>query len=178
MTSNRYILLVGPIADPMMALVGDRLAKRDCTLVVLDFQRPAHEWPITLSLGRGRTGVVQVGSRTIPLEAIRATYIRTGGAVVPQNESKSLQGDPAHHHALFPQLLGWLPGLVMNPYRAACSNCSKPYQQLLITQLGFRAPKTLVTTVPQAVHEFYAECHGRVIFKSLSAERSVVKRFD
>jgi glutathione synthase/RimK-type ligase-like ATP-grasp enzyme len=81
-----------------------------------------------------------------------------------------------HHHALFLNLLGWLPGLVMNPHQAACANGSKPYQQLLISRLGFRVAKTLITTKPQAARDFYAECRERVIYKSISAERSVVKR--
>ncbi len=172
-----YILLIGPISDPMVAIVSEKLTRRDCTLVVLDFQQSAHKWPIAISTGRrGRSGIFRFGARKIPLEAIRSTYVRRGGAIVQENDGEYLRRDQPHHQALFPNLLGWLPGLVMNPYRAACSNGSKPYQQLRITQLGFRMPKTLVTTVPQAAHQFYIECQEKVIFKSLSAERSVVKR--
>lgn len=64
----------------------------------------------------------------------------------------------------------------MNPNTAACTNGSKPYQQLLIAQLGFLVPKTLVTSSPQAAQDFYTTCQRRVIYKSISAERSVVKR--
>jgi hypothetical protein len=52
---------------------------------------------------------------------------------------------------------------------------SKPYQQRLIAQYGFQVPRTLVTMVPAEACMFYDECQGRVIYKSISAERSIVK---
>jgi len=52
---------------------------------------------------------------------------------------------------------------------------SKPYQQRLIEQYGFLVPKTLVTMVPEEARRFYDDCKGRVIYKSISAERSIVK---
>jgi glutathione synthase/RimK-type ligase-like ATP-grasp enzyme len=55
------------------------------------------------------------------------------------------------------------------------SNSSKPYQAQLIASAGFRIPETLVTNDPEAVLDFRAR-HGKLIFKSVSAERSVVKR--
>lgn len=172
-----HILLIGPVAEPVLARVCARLARRDCNLVLLDFQRPAHEWPIFLSsMCEGRTGVLRVGDRMIPLEAIRSTYVRMIHKIPQIIDGEIPQETQPHHQALFPNLLGWLPGLLMNPFQAACANGSKPYQQLLIAQLGFCVPKTLVTTVPQAARDFYAECHERVIYKSISAERSVVKR--
>lgn len=177
MTFTPHILLIGPVAEPMLATVSARLARRNCTLVLLNFQRPAREWPISLSfMSQGKSGVLRVQDRAIPLEAIRSTYVRMVNKfsqVVDAEVSHEIQ---PHHQALFPNLLGWLPGLVMNSYQAACTNSSKPYQQLLITKLGFRVPKTLVTTMPQAARDFYAECHGKVIYKSISAERSVVQR--
>ncbi|HSL03627.1 MAG TPA: hypothetical protein VK901_08830, partial [Nitrospiraceae bacterium] len=52
---------------------------------------------------------------------------------------------------------------------------SKPYQQQLIAQYGFQVPKTLVTMVPEEARAFYDACHGRLIYKSISADRSIVK---
>jgi glutathione synthase/RimK-type ligase-like ATP-grasp enzyme len=52
---------------------------------------------------------------------------------------------------------------------------SKPYQQRLIAQYGFQVPKTLITMVPEEARRFYDDCQGRVIYKSISAERSIVK---
>lgn len=68
------------------------------------------------------------------------------------------------------------PGLVVNRRRACCTNASKAYQLDLIHRSGFRVPQTLVTMVPNAARDFVHRLGGRVIYKSLSAERSIVKR--
>jgi glutathione synthase/RimK-type ligase-like ATP-grasp enzyme len=57
------------------------------------------------------------------------------------------------------------------------SNGSKPYQAQLIQACGFQVPDSLVTNDPESVREFQAE-HGRVIFKSISGERSIVHELD
>jgi glutathione synthase/RimK-type ligase-like ATP-grasp enzyme len=57
------------------------------------------------------------------------------------------------------------------------SNNSKPYQSLLIRAAGFRTPETLLTTDVQAVSEFAAS-HARIIYKSISGVRSIVRHLD
>jgi glutathione synthase/RimK-type ligase-like ATP-grasp enzyme len=57
------------------------------------------------------------------------------------------------------------------------SNFSKPYQAQLILEHGFAVPETLVTNDPDLVRTFVAE-HGRVIYKSISSERSIVQTMD
>ena len=59
------------------------------------------------------------------------------------------------------------------------SNISKPYQAQLIRSCGFRIPETLVTNVnePHLVREFFKE-HRRVIYKSVSAVRSIVQELE
>ena len=66
------------------------------------------------------------------------------------------------------------PARVMNCSSAMASNCSKPYQAQLILRTGFRVPGTLITNIPELVKDFLKE-HPRVIYKSISAERSIVK---
>jgi glutathione synthase/RimK-type ligase-like ATP-grasp enzyme len=55
------------------------------------------------------------------------------------------------------------------------SNGSKPYQASLIRSCGFEVPDTLVTTDRSAALAFW-ERHGTVVYKSISAVRSVVSR--
>jgi RimK-like ATP-grasp domain len=64
---------------------------------------------------------------------------------------------------------------VANRIAGALSNHSKPYQLLVIRQTALRIPETLVTSDPDAALAFYEECAGRVIFKSVSGIRSVVR---
>jgi glutathione synthase/RimK-type ligase-like ATP-grasp enzyme len=82
--------------------------------------------------------------------------------------------------ALHEALVRWCdvaPGRVVNRAAAQSSNSSKPYQAQLIAAHGFDVPETLVTNDPEAVHEFRRR-HGRVIYKSISGVRSVVRLLD
>ena len=77
-----------------------------------------------------------------------------------------------------PQIAGVLnsiPCRVVNRPAAIYSNRSKPYQALIIRQFGFKIPKTLVTNDPEAARRFYVESREKVIFKSISGVRSVVR---
>jgi len=66
--------------------------------------------------------------------------------------------------------------LVVNKPTAMTVNSSKPYQALKLQSLGFETPETLITTDPDAVQEFLSR-HESVIYKSISAVRSIVSQF-
>ena len=55
------------------------------------------------------------------------------------------------------------------PSAGVVSNDSKVYQAAMSAAFGFSSPRTLVTTEPDAVREFFAACSGRVIYKALVA---------
>src|SRR5262249_48041011 len=57
-------------------------------------------------------------------------------------------------------------------------NASKPYQALLVSECGLRAPDTLVTNDPAEAQRFFEEWGGDIIYKSLSGVRSIVRRVD
>jgi glutathione synthase/RimK-type ligase-like ATP-grasp enzyme len=57
------------------------------------------------------------------------------------------------------------------------SNGSKPFQAQLIARHGFRVLETLVTNEPVEVIDF-ARAHGRLIYKSVSGIRSIVRELD
>jgi glutathione synthase/RimK-type ligase-like ATP-grasp enzyme len=65
---------------------------------------------------------------------------------------------------------------VVNRAAPQASNGSKPYQAQLIQRAGFLVPETLITNDPSLVLEFYRE-HKRIIYKSISAVRSIVQEF-
>lgn len=44
----------------------------------------------------------------------------------------------------------------------------KPNQLKRAAQLGFSVPRTLITTVPEQVQDFYKECNGNIIYKVMS----------
>ena len=73
------------------------------------------------------------------------------------------------------QLLELLPCTVANRASASVSNDSKVYQGFLAESFGLQTPRTLVTTDPDAARAFYDACDRRVIYKSLSGVRSIVR---
>ena len=57
------------------------------------------------------------------------------------------------------------------------SNQSKPYQAQLIRANGLTIPETLITNDPDEVYEFHRK-HRKVVYKSISGVRSIVKALD
>jgi glutathione synthase/RimK-type ligase-like ATP-grasp enzyme len=72
-------------------------------------------------------------------------------------------------------LLNNLPCRVANRPSAGMSNRSKPFQALQIRECGFRIPDTLVTNDPAAAKRFYEEYNEKVILKSISGVKSIVR---
>jgi glutathione synthase/RimK-type ligase-like ATP-grasp enzyme len=71
-----------------------------------------------------------------------------------------------------------LPCPVVNRLADGLSNESKPYQALRIRRCGLLTPPTLVTNDPQQACQFYEQCDGQVIYKSISGARSIVRRMN
>jgi glutathione synthase/RimK-type ligase-like ATP-grasp enzyme len=165
------ILLLGPIADPILANVCARIAARNGEMMVVHPASGSEQWDLTWSTVNGTiSGQMLVGRRPVDVSQIDAAYVRSFGNGSVEDEKGGMR---------ITSLWEWtdsLPMLVVNKRKAVHTNMSKPYQQRLIAQQGFSVPKTLVTMLPEAARAFYHECRERVIYKSISAERSIVKR--
>lgn len=125
----------------------------------------------TLVLGRAHLrGVFGV----IDLETLSGVYARPLGPC----ETSGRNGVRATGVAT--QLHHWLDVTqvpCLGRPRTMASNSSKPYQAQLIAGHGLAVPNTLVTNDPDAVRAFRAQ-HGRVIYKSISGIRSIVRELD
>jgi glutathione synthase/RimK-type ligase-like ATP-grasp enzyme len=97
---------------------------------------------------------------------------------LPELNGLSLDSPAAVHCRQFhEQLMCWIEissACVVNRSSAISSNVSKPYQAQLIQKRGFLIPETLVTNDPDLVRDFHAK-HGKTIYKSISAARSIVE---
>lgn len=164
------ILLWGLEADSPLAAVRAQLEEAGAPTVFVD-QREV----LGARLDDGR---LQLSSGMVDLAQVTAAYVR------PYESSKlpvvARAGEAAQRRvAAFDEgLWAWAeaaPALVVNRPSAMAHNGSKPYQVNQARSLGFAVPETLLTTDPAAVHAFLAE-HGDVIYKSISAVRSVVTR--
>lgn len=67
--------------------------------------------------------------------------------------------------------------LLINPPVNSATNQSKPFQLQLIRKAGFVTPQTLITSNPDEVLNFLGK-HKKIVYKSISAARSIVKIFD
>lgn len=164
------ILLVGPMADPVLANVCARLAARNAELMLVHPESDWMDWDVAWST---ETGIVQdrlwIGSRVIHVADLASVYLRAMASRAVSTTRERMAS------ASLWELVESLPMLVVNRRQASHTNMSKPYQQRLIAQHGFRVPNTLVTMVPEEARAFYELCDGRVVYKSISAERSIVK---
>jgi RimK-like ATP-grasp domain len=165
------ILLWGVPSDPPLAAV-ERALRRDGIEPLFLDQRAARDTALHLEVGRHVTGDLTVFGETVQLDRIRAVYPRPYSA----DQLGTGQTPDAHAMALHEALSIWLdvtPAFVLNRPQQMAFNYSKPYQSTLIEAAGFRIPETLLTTDPDAARRF-RDRHGAVIYKSISATRSIV----
>jgi glutathione synthase/RimK-type ligase-like ATP-grasp enzyme len=176
------ILLCGIASESPLELVRRRLDERGVAYAMFN-QRRFAEATIDLSIVTGEAGGrFRIGSDGYRLEEFVGVYTR----LMDDQTLPELIGQPPqsaarrYSRALHATLMRWLeiaPARVVNRSGPQASNFSKPYQAQLIRACGFAIPRTLITNQPQLVRDFVAD-HGRVVYKSISGVRSIVKELD
>lgn len=175
------ILLCGIPSEPSMRLVIKQLERLQSSYVLFN-QRRFAEAGIDFEITGGNVeGVFKAGKDEYTLQEFKGVFTR----VMDDQSLPEVAGLPAdsferrHCRALHEALLRWCeiaPCRVVNRATPQASNGSKPFQAQLISQFGFLVPETLVTNEPELVLEFYHR-HKRIIYKSISAVRSIVQEF-
>jgi predicted ATP-grasp superfamily ATP-dependent carboligase len=173
------ILLWGLPRDAPLAAVRDVLHRQGLPSAFLN-QQAVLDTAIELQVGSDVEGVIRTSNQTIDLGTVTAVYLRPHDSRRLAAVKSAGEGSSAWWHALGVEdtLLSWVEltsALVVNRPTAMASNSSKPYQAAQIQSLGFKTPPTLITTDPQAAHEFWTS-HSTVIYKSISGVRSIVSR--
>lgn len=164
-----------------MTLVAEALSALSTPFLILN-QRRVDAWDIALEVNDdGVAGWLQIDGRTYSLADIRGVYVR----LMDYRELPEFKAAAANAtfrgacRVRHDTLLSWLefaPGRILNRAAAMASNSSKPYQAQLIAEAGFDVPPTLVTNDPALVLAFREE-HDRIIYKSISSVRSIVREF-
>jgi glutathione synthase/RimK-type ligase-like ATP-grasp enzyme len=175
------ILLSGILADEMIELMHARLTALTLPFVFLDQLRYPGAFQLSWRVAAGPTaGWLGTPSGRIALSEITGVYARyvdyrgrQYGESLNEREEELVR---AEGQLSLMQLFDVLPGVVVNRPNASVSNDAKPYQQQVSQRFGFATPRTIVTTVPEEARAFYAACGKRVIYKSLSSVRSIVRR--
>ncbi|HVJ53101.1 MAG TPA: hypothetical protein VM689_11585 [Aliidongia sp.] len=176
------ILLCGIPSELPFRLVAARLEAAGAPFVTFN-QRHVADCRVEIEIAAGAVrGIFQIEGVDHPLEGFRAVYARLmDDRHLPELEGLA-EDAPARRHcrALHESLLRWMdvaPGCVVNRAAPTATNMSKPFQAQTIRQQGFLTPETLITDDPEAVRAFGAQ-HGRLIFKSISAVRSIVRTLE
>jgi hypothetical protein len=175
------ILLCGIPTESPLALVSEALAELQAPFLVIN-QRQFTQWDLEFEITAGRlSGWLRTENRHFALAEIQGVYTHLMDYhLLPEfrglPESSSWRAVCAGRHDRLARWLEVTPARVLNRAAAMATNFSKPYQAQLIQAAGFVTPPTLITNDPEVVREFRRE-QGRVIYKSISSVRSIVREF-
>lgn len=176
------ILLCGIPSESPLRMVRDALEELGAEFRVFNQRRAAAcalAWRIDTD---GVGGTLDLEGEKLDLSAITGAYLRLmDDRLLPELEGEA-QDSPARARTrgLHDALYRWLelaPGRIVNRAEPQGSNASKPYQAQMIRRFGFDSPETLISNDPDAIRAFRLE-HKRIIFKSMSGVRSIVREFD
>ena len=173
------ILLCGIPSELPLRMVTSRLEEMEAPFVLFN-QREFANCEIWFEVDRGEVGgELRLAGRTYRLQDFTAAYPRMMDDRFLPELSDEPQDSPLRRYcrSFHETLIRWLeiaPALVVNRCAPMASNSSKPFQAQLIRKQGFLVPETLITNDPELVRAFRAQ-HGRVIYKSISAVRSIVQ---
>lgn len=170
------ILVYGRLDDPPLARAIEALQEAGAAYALLE-QTALDCEGMRIDIGsRGVRGMLIVAGQIVPLDSIRSVYARPLELPLRSLGAAEARRASQLHELLF-EWLDTADALVVNRPRAMQANASKPLQAQLIGAAGFRVPETLVTSDPAEARAFWRE-HGRVVFKSASGVRSIVRELD
>lgn len=176
------ILLCGIPSETPLRMVASRLEAMGSEFVLFN-QREFEQSDLWYEVAAGEVrGELRIAGRTYNLQDFTGVYPRLMDDRCLPELANEAPGSPLRNYCrrFHDTLVRWMeiaPARVVNRCAPMASNSSKPYQAQLIREQGFLVPETLITNDPELVRAFRAK-HGRVIYKSISAVRSIVQELD
>jgi glutathione synthase/RimK-type ligase-like ATP-grasp enzyme len=174
------IVLCGIESETAVATVAAALEDLDARYVMLH-QRHFRRDTIDLELVAGQLrGTLAIGEVRMNCAEVTGVYTRMmDWRFLPEmkDADAALRARCQRWHDTVYHWIEMSPGVVMNRATAGVSNTSKPFQAQLIRAAGFSIPETLITNDAALVRAFHAE-HQRVVYKSISGVRSIVREID
>ena len=172
------ILLWGLMEDAPLQMVFHALQRLNAPVFFLNHADLDETSADFLFLDEPR-GTLSVYDQTIDIDSVQSAYCRPYD-MRTHEPSKSFEPPPAEAvNAYLTEGILWswaelTRKLVVNKPSAMASNQSKPLQAVTIAKTLFLTPDTLITTDLGELREFWRQ-HGRLIYKSASGIRSIVK---
>lgn len=171
------ILVAGIPSEQPVRFLMDAADRLGIETVLLNPREAAHaDLTLEQMSGTMRLRLHRAGE-TRDLSAANGVYTRLGRHDTLPEYKRGTTEERARIVAWHALLNDWMETTslpVLNRIKACNSNMSKPYQARIIATCGLEVPKTLITNDPEAALAFKAR-HGKVIFKSISAHRSIVR---
>jgi len=175
------ILVCGIPSDGTTRLVIEAAGVAGVEHVVLN-QRESRSIGLRVDVRRGEPvdGILSLCGRDWPLSVFSGVFLRLmDWQDLPENRLGPTYDPGGFRRSglLHDALTQWTEMTrcrVMNRCSAMGSNASKPYQAQFIQETGFLTPPTLITSDPGRIKEFL-RAHGKVVFKSISWTRSIVR---
>ena len=176
------ILLCGIPSETPLRMVTSRLEAQGSEFVLFN-QREFEHSDLWYEVAAGEVrGELRIAGHTYNLQDFTGVYPRLMDDRCLPELAKEPAGSLLRNYCrnFHDTLVRWMeiaPARVVNRCAPMASNSSKPYQAQLIRAQGFLVPETLITNDPELVRTFRTK-HGRVIYKSISAVRSIVQELD
>ncbi|MFT3936243.1 MAG: ATP-grasp domain-containing protein [Chitinophagaceae bacterium] len=176
------VLFIGiPSESPLQMAISS--AERAGIPHLVADQRALHYGNMAIGFNKNKfIAKLQLQDNDYNLEKLSGVYFRMMDyQATPQIDPHSLkyigEDNAKKSGLLHQQLMFWMDITkvrVLNPPMTMASNSSKPYQAQFIKEAGFKIPPTCITTELAAMQAFQQK-HQPLIYKSVSAVRSIVK---
>ncbi len=176
------ILIAGISTEQPVRLIIEAAERMQVPHVLLDQRCP---YSIDLKSNSSNNPIeacLRIKESEYNLKMFNGIYFRMSDPVADRKTNATANPDFENEEKIrtFYLLNSWIETAscrVMNKASAQLSNASKPYQYQLIREVGIMTPETLITNIPEEVIAFKRK-HGRLIYKSISSVRSIVREFD
>jgi glutathione synthase/RimK-type ligase-like ATP-grasp enzyme len=175
------ILLCGVPGEPPLELVAAALDRRHAYYHYFD-QRQWASMSIQVDIVNGRVGgILRMPDGDLALDAVTGVFTRLMDDqrlpdLVDEDVGSARRTACRSLHQLLVTWQDLSPARVVNRSRPQASNGAKPLQSQIARSHGFSIPDTLVTNDPDEVLAF-RDLHQRLIYKSTSGVRSIVRQF-
>lgn len=179
------IILSGIPTESPIALAASSAARLGLQAIVLNQRALTHDSIELTASSRACAGTLLCGRQQHDVATVTGIYSRN---MAPTDLPEcAATGRAAPSPLVQERATAWAdimnawaecaPLRVANRPTTSMSNFSKPYQCQIIRRSGLQTPATLITNDPDEVRAFHTR-HRKVIFKSISGVRSIVRLLD
>ena len=159
------VLCLGSAADPTFVHTLEALKEAGADFDALDLGQLAYGGSLEMPGLDLRQASFRLHGRRYGLESYRSAFIRTLG-LAPAAPSDRLRRRAAAQFQALSLLFSHAPLPVVNPPWGDNSNAAKLFHAAVLAPLvGWRLPRSCLTSRPAAAREFMASCPDGVIYK-------------